>query len=82
MRFQDTILKSTCPHRYWDEPFHPVRVHPRHLGATRVTLPPSCDAIEVHLPTPVLGRTLSPRQDPSHTLRCKESGAAISLRRN
>ncbi|MPC89764.1 hypothetical protein E2C01_084723 [Portunus trituberculatus] len=82
MRFQDTILKSTCLHRYWDKPFHPVRVHPRPLGASRVTLPPSCAAIEVHLPTPVVERTLSPRQGPPHTHRCEESGAATSLRRN
>ncbi|MPC47048.1 hypothetical protein E2C01_040782 [Portunus trituberculatus] len=82
MRFHDTILKSTCLHRHWDEPFHTVRIRPRPLGATRVTLPPSCAAIEFHLPTLVLGRTLSPRQGPPHTLRCKESGAATSLRRS
>ncbi|MPC51205.1 hypothetical protein E2C01_045046 [Portunus trituberculatus] len=81
MRFHDTILKYTCLHRYWDELFHPVRVHLRPLGASRVTLPSSCAAIEVHKPTPVLERTLSPRKGPSHTLRCEESGAATSLRR-
>ncbi|MPC56099.1 hypothetical protein E2C01_050051 [Portunus trituberculatus] len=68
--------------QYWDEPFHPVRIHPRPLGASRVMLPPSYAAIEVHLPTPVLGRTLSPRQGPPHTLSCEESGVATSLRRN
>ncbi|MPC35597.1 hypothetical protein E2C01_029022 [Portunus trituberculatus] len=68
--------------RYWDKPFHPVRVHPTPLGAGRVTLPPSCAATEVHLPTPVLGQTLSPRQGPSNTIRCEESGAATSLRCN
>ncbi|MPC96137.1 hypothetical protein E2C01_091379 [Portunus trituberculatus] len=82
MRFHDTILKFTCLHRYWDAPFHPVRVHPRPLGASRVTLQPSYAAIEVHLPTPILGRTLSPRHSPTHILRCEENGAATSLRRN
>ncbi|MPC57505.1 hypothetical protein E2C01_051486 [Portunus trituberculatus] len=69
MRFQGTMMKSTCLHMYWDEPFHPVRVDPIPLGASRVTLPPSCAAIEIHLPTLVLGRTLSPRHSPPHTLR-------------
>ncbi|MPC29188.1 hypothetical protein E2C01_022409 [Portunus trituberculatus] len=54
----------------------------RPLGASRVTLSPSCAATEVHLPTPVLGRTPSPSQGPPNTLRCEESGAATSLRRN
>ncbi|MPC90217.1 hypothetical protein E2C01_085191 [Portunus trituberculatus] len=68
--------------RYWDEPLHPVRVHPRALGASRVTLPPSCAAIEVHLPTLLLERILSSCQGPPNTLRCEESGAATSLQRN
>ncbi|MPC46105.1 hypothetical protein E2C01_039814 [Portunus trituberculatus] len=54
---------------YWDEPFHFVRVHPKTLDVSRGTLPPTCSAIEVHLPTPVLGRTLSSRQSPPYTLR-------------
>ncbi|MPD03064.1 hypothetical protein E2C01_098682 [Portunus trituberculatus] len=80
MRFHDTILKSTGLHRYWSESFHPVRVHPRPLGASRVTLLPSCAAIELRLPTPVLRRTLSPRKDSTQTLECDESDFATSLR--
>ncbi|MPC38138.1 hypothetical protein E2C01_031642 [Portunus trituberculatus] len=51
------MMKET---RYWGEPFHHVRLHARPLGASRVTLPPSCAAFEAHLPTPVLGRTFHP----------------------
>ncbi|MPC50427.1 hypothetical protein E2C01_044255 [Portunus trituberculatus] len=69
-RFHDTILKSTCLHR----------VHPTPLGVGRVALlPPQCDAIEVHLPTQVLRRTLSPRKGSPHTLEYEESDAATSL---
>ncbi|MPC19848.1 hypothetical protein E2C01_012779 [Portunus trituberculatus] len=72
VRFHETILKSTC--------LHPVRVHPRPLGVRRVTLPAHCASIEVHLPTQVLGQTLSPRKGPPQTLGCEESNADTSLR--
>ncbi|MPC08693.1 hypothetical protein E2C01_001286 [Portunus trituberculatus] len=73
-------MKFTCLHRYWNEPFHPVRVQPIPLSVRRVALSPHCQTIEVHLPTQVLRRTISPHKGSSQTLECEESDAATTLR--